>query len=242
MMFEQGDLPVRYPLPERDAGASSIFDPATLLLLAPATKPDVDEAATLLLLRPASDAAQHTGAATTVASRLLMPDEDAANGSRPTRPYRPLVFSRTQSGMREAQSPQRRLSLAARRLLLLIDGKRALADMPDEVCSLELPELLKELERQGMITLTSALDDTGEGDAGFVHPDLHLSRLKRALAGAFEAELGPQAIVLEARVQDCINLLVMRNVLREVISLVEVRRDAQAAERIAAIVEAHGPI
>ena len=41
--------------------------------------------------------------------------------------------------------------------------------------------------------------------------------------------------------QDCVNLIVLRNVLREVISLVAQRKDVAAADRIAGIVKRHGP-
>ena len=105
---------------------------------------------------------------------------------------------------------------------------------PDDV-----PTLLRELEAQGMITLTGMVDGDLTGDR--VHPDIKMAQVKRALAGVFEKELGPQASVLEARVQDCVNLLVLRNVLREVITLVGQRKDAEAADRIAAIVKKHGP-
>ena len=74
-----------------------------------------------------------------------------------------------------------------------------------------------------------------------MHPERKLSAIKASLAGVFERELGPEASVLEARVQDCVNLVVLRNVLREVIGLVGQRKDDAAADRIAALVKAHGP-
>ena len=67
-----------------------------------------------------------------------------------------------------------------------------------------------------------------------------LARVKRALAGAFIRELGPAASVLEARVQDCVNLVVLHNVLQEITALVAERKNAKAAERIRAIVRDHG--
>ena len=41
--------------------------------------------------------------------------------------------------------------------------------------------------------------------------------------------------------QDCVNLLILRSVLREVITLVAQRKDTDAADRIAAMVKKHGP-
>ena len=57
-----------------------------------------------------------------------------------------------------------------------------------------------------------------DGSANGVHPDIKMAQIKRSLSGVFEKELGQQASVLEARVQDCVNLLVLRSVLREVIT------------------------
>jgi hypothetical protein len=44
--------------------------------------------------------------------------------------------------------------------------------------------------------------------------------------------------VLEARLQDCVNMAVMRSVTREVIELVRSRKDAQAAGRVAQVAQA----
>ena len=150
-----------------------------------------------------------------------------------------MVFAKTIAGSEALRTSTRRLSLPARRLLMLLDGNRSLAQLPSIVRPDDVPTLLRELEAQGMITLTGMVDSDLAGDR--VHPDIKMAQVKRALAGVFEKELGTQASVLEARVQDCVNLLVLRNVLREVITLVGQRKDAEAADRIAAIVKKHGP-
>jgi hypothetical protein len=171
----------------------------------------------------------------------------AAAASQPPRQPQPdttvpdprMVFAKTEAGSEAVRTATRQLSLPARRLLMLLDGQRSLSQLPSIVRPDDVPTLLRELEAQGMITLTG-MNDSDES-ANRMHPDLKMAQIKRSLAGVFERELGQQASVLEARVQDCVNLLVLRSVLREVITLVGQRKNADAADRIAAIVKKHGP-
>jgi hypothetical protein len=163
----------------------------------------------------------------------------APSSSDTTEPDPRMVFAQTIAGTEAIRTPTQRLSMPARRLLMLLDGRRSLSQLPSVVRPDDVPTLLRELEAHGMITLTGmseAIDGVGR-----MHPDLKMAQVKRSLAGVFEKELGQQASVLEARVQDCVNLPVLRNVLREVITLVGQRKDADAADRIAAIVKKHGP-
>lgn len=156
-----------------------------------------------------------------------------------TRPDPRLVFAKTLAGNQAVRTPGQRVSLAARRLLMLFDGQRSLAQLPHIVRPDEVPTLLQELEAHGLITLAGRLSE--DLATASIHPDLKMAQIKRSLAGVFERELGDQASVLEARVQDCVNLVVLRNVLREVITLVAQRKDDAAADRIALIVKTHGP-
>jgi hypothetical protein len=150
-----------------------------------------------------------------------------------------LIFAKTELGVAAIRNRSQRVSLAARRLLMLFDGERPLAHLPNIVRPDDVQTLLKELEGLRMITLAGVWHD--DPAATTMHPERKLSAIKASLAGVFERELGPEASVLEARVQDCVNLVVLRNVLREVIGLVGQRKDDAAADRIAALVKAHGP-
>ncbi|MDO5056108.1 MAG: hypothetical protein Q4E06_02125 [Lautropia sp.] len=151
-----------------------------------------------------------------------------------------MVFSLTETGMQTLKHPKRFMSTPARRLLALLDGRRSLGEMPAIVRPADLPGALKELISRDMIALTGIARQEGE----YVDPqtELKLQAIKRTLAGAFEAELGPDASVLEARVQDCVNMQVLRNVLRELIDIVGVRKNAAAAGRIATKVRCLGPL
>ena len=150
-----------------------------------------------------------------------------------------LIYAKTELGTMAVRTRSQRISLAARRLLMLLDGERPLGQLPNVVRPDDGTTLLKELEAQGMVTLAGLWHDDPQANA--MHPERKLAELKRALSGVFEKELGPEASVLEARVQDCVNLVVLRNVLREVIGLVARRKDDAAADRVAAIVKSHGP-
>ena len=146
-----------------------------------------------------------------------------------------MVFSLTETGMQTVKNPRRIMSTPARRLLNLLDGRRSLGEMPAIVRPADLPEALKELISRDMIALTGIAPTDPQ-------TELKLQAIKRALHGAFEAELGPDASVLEARVQDCVNLHVLRHVLRELINLVGQRKNPAAAHRIATRVRRHGPL
>jgi hypothetical protein len=161
---------------------------------------------------------------------------DAAGGSMHPDPR--LVFAKTEAGTLAIRNRSQRVSIAARRLLMLFDGRRSLAQLPAIVPPHEMSTLLHELESQGLVTLAGLLADDRMSP---VHPEIRMAEIKRALAGVFRQELGPEASVLEARVQDCVNLVVLRNVLREVIARVAQRKGDAAADRIAAIVKQHGP-
>lgn len=149
-----------------------------------------------------------------------------------------LVFMPTPQGAAEAAVRQIRLSQPARRVLLLVDGRRPTAQLALVVRAGELPAAIRELENAGLITVAALLDELPPELAAGTHREL--AELKERLRGAFERELGPAAAVLEARVQDCVNLVVLRAVLRELIDQVEHRGGRPAAERILGIVRSVG--
>ena len=146
------------------------------------------------------------------------------------------IYRRTATGDKELEQPGRRISRAAHRALNLFDGTRPLRELPRIFDSQQLPALLRELLDANLIEQVGSDSPSGNDP----HPDTALARVKRALAGAFVRELGPSASVLEARVQDCVNLVVLHNVLQEITGLVAERKNPKAAERILAIVRDHG--
>ena len=142
-----------------------------------------------------------------------------------------LVYAKTAAGMSEIQHRGETLSVQARRLLLLIDGRRPLAALPATVRPGELPRLVEELLAAGLVALSGIVETLPRTDEP---RDPRLEDFKRRIDGAVLRELGPAGHVLEARLQDCVNMTVMRGVMREVIELVRARAGEAAAGRVAA--------
>jgi hypothetical protein len=141
-----------------------------------------------------------------------------------------LVYAKTAAGVSEVEHRSDTLAPAARRLLLLIDGRRPLAALPAAVRPGELPKLIEGLLEAGLIRLSGIVEELPEGNA---LRDPRLEDFKRRIEGAVSRELGPAGSVLEARLQDCVNMTVMRGVMREVIELVRTRAGDDAARRLA---------
>lgn len=145
-----------------------------------------------------------------------------------------LVYAKTDAGLEEVTQRSKPLSQAARRILIIIDGQRRLSDLPAFARPEELAAILNELESQRLIVLVGISEERSEEEklADQAREQHLLAQLKRVLGGAFERELGPAAAVLEARLEDCVNLDVMRKILREGIDLVIQRRGDIAAKDI----------
>jgi hypothetical protein len=149
-----------------------------------------------------------------------------------------LVYAKTAAGLSEATHRAEALSPGARRMLILIDGRRSLAQLPGHARPGELPRLVEELLAAGLIALSGIVEELPPGWNDVRDP--RLEDFKRRVRGAIERELGSAGRVLEARLQDCVNMTVMRSVMREVITLVRARAGEAPAERVAAIAQAAG--
>jgi hypothetical protein len=143
-----------------------------------------------------------------------------------------LVYSKTASGVGEIEHRSDTISVPARRVLVLIDGRRPLAALPAAVRPGELPKMIDELLAKGLIALSGIVDELPGGATDLRDP--RLEDFKRRIDGAVLNELGPSGVVLEARLQDCVNMTVLRSVLREVIELVRTRAGDAAAARVSA--------
>lgn len=154
-----------------------------------------------------------------------------------THPLDPrLIYARTPAGTAEVQTRELALAPPARRLLLLIDGRRPLAALPARVRAGEMPKLIEQLLSAGLIALSGIVDELPPGLSD--QRDPQLEHFKRSIRGSVERELGAAGRVLEARLQDCVNMTVMRSVMREVVELVRARKDPAAAERVALAAQA----
>jgi hypothetical protein len=146
-----------------------------------------------------------------------------------------LVYGKTAAGMSEVQHRAEALSAPARRLLVLIDGRRPLAALPAAVRPGELPRLIDELLGKRLIALSGIVEELPPASE---LRDPRLEDFKRRIDGAVTRELGAAGRVLEARLQDCVNMTVMRGVMREIVELVRARAGDAAAGRVADVAQA----
>lgn len=142
-----------------------------------------------------------------------------------------LVYVRTAAGNSAVSRHDEDLSVAARRLLVMVDGRRPLAALPAVVRAGELRALIESLLGDGLISLSGIVENLPPVVATDPR-DPRLEAFKRHVDGRVVQELGPAGSVLEARLQDCVNMTVMRSVLREVISRVRERAGDAAAARL----------
>ncbi len=149
-----------------------------------------------------------------------------------------LVFAKTESGAAEVAARAHKLSISERRILILLDGRRRLADLPPFARPGELAPIVDRLESCGLIALAGIAEDVAprEDDLRRQKERAVQARLLTALDGAFEREVGAAGLILEARLRDCVNLEVFRRVLREAIDTVERMRGREAAERLLVLV------
>ncbi|RPH41943.1 MAG: hypothetical protein EHM87_18290 [Burkholderiales bacterium] len=150
-----------------------------------------------------------------------------------------LVYSKTAAGVSEIEHRGSTLSPPARRVLVLVDGRRPLAALPAAVRPGELPKLIDELQAAGLIALSGIVEELPGGATDLRDP--RLEDFKRRIEGAVLRELGPAGMVLEARLQDCVNMTVLRGVMREIVEMVRIRAGDAAAARVSAAAQAaHG--
>jgi hypothetical protein len=145
-----------------------------------------------------------------------------------------LVYRKTVSGEQEILARSQGLSVGARRVMILIDGKRALSELPAFARQGDLPHLITELESKGLIALAGIADTPSpqELEQRRQQENHQLNSIKGKLQGRFEAVLGADGIVLDARIADCVSLDVFKRILREAITTLQGKGKDQAATEL----------
>lgn len=157
--------------------------------------------------------------------------------TQPTEAQR-LIYARTAAGEVEVAERRLPLSASARRLLILVDGRRAVALLSNFVRIGEFDSLAAELLAHGLIEATgiAELPDEAGRMARQLAEQATLQATKQRLARLFETELGTAGHVWDARVADCVNMEVLRRVLREGVDVVFYRNGEASARRVVAAV------
>jgi hypothetical protein len=149
-----------------------------------------------------------------------------------------LVFAKTDPGTLEVTERKLGLSQTARRVLILMDGQRRLSDLAGMARPGELVLVIEELQSKGLVRLSGIAEGPNIEDIRARDQQLMVvvSELKKALDGKFHAELGNTGHIFDERVKDCVNLDVMRRVLREAIDAVSFKNGDRAAQHIVSLV------
>lgn len=149
-----------------------------------------------------------------------------------------LVYAKTAAGVEEITARRQGLTSAARRILILIDGKRRLSDLPPFTRPGELDPAVDQLASLGLIALAGIADDPSPEEVRERQRREReaLVRLQQGLRGRFEQELGTAGLVLEARMRDCVSLDLLRVLLREAVDQVARLRGRESADRMLAVI------
>lgn len=141
-----------------------------------------------------------------------------------------LVYRKTEAGSAEIIGRTLELTPAERRLLILIDGTRSVADLRPFVRQGDLKEALARLITKGLIVNTNGLEvQTEEETANDRKALLHL---KAELNGLFTAVLGQRGVILDARVQDAVSLPILRNIVRQMLTEAKQRTDEETSRQM----------
>jgi hypothetical protein len=152
-----------------------------------------------------------------------------------------LVYSKTSKGVAEVAARSAALSLAARRILIMVDGKRTVGDLGVLLKPGEIDGVLTTLESQGFIVRSGGESSTRQGPStrGLDAPTsggpldvntvggefeernlLTLEEAKRRAVRELIDRLGPDGETMSVRIEQCRNADELRDRLREAERLV----------------------
>jgi hypothetical protein len=143
-----------------------------------------------------------------------------------------LVFTKTPKGVAEVAARGGALSLAARRVLIMIDGKRTVADLAPLLRPGEVDSVIGTLESMGFIqraggesapataapapaASAAPAAAASQAQAADAHSGLPLEELKRRAVRELSDRLGPEAEVMAMRIEQVRSNDELRERLRE---------------------------
>jgi hypothetical protein len=152
-----------------------------------------------------------------------------------------LVFAKTAKGIAEVNARSGVVPLAVRRVLIMIDGRRTVADLAPLAQPGEIGSVVEHLEAQGLVHLAPAGAPTslpGGAPQADASEDVSDDRLvasfeavKRRAVRELSDRLGPDAEVIAVRIEHCRGTEDLRQRLQEAERLVAgMLGDAQAQD------------
>ncbi|HXF46879.1 MAG TPA: hypothetical protein VNK91_12255 [Burkholderiaceae bacterium] len=157
-----------------------------------------------------------------------------------------LVYAKTPKGAAEVAARSGGLSLAARRVLIMVDGKRTVAELAPLARPGEIATILEALEAQGFVqpvnsaAVRAAVAEPAGVDSGDELADERLvatlEAVKRRAVRELSDRLGPDAEVMAVRIEQCRTPDELRQRLHEAERLVAgILGDAQGQEFLRAL-------
>jgi hypothetical protein len=155
-----------------------------------------------------------------------------------------LVYTKTALGAAEIGTRSGTVPLATRRVLILIDGRRTLAELVPLVPGTDVGSIVQQLEAQGLVQLAgrlSAFAPAATSPAGIEEPaedrtGANFEALKRRALRDLTARLGADAEVMGARIEQARTIDDLRQRLHEAERLVAaLLGDAQSQDFLRAL-------
>lgn len=155
-----------------------------------------------------------------------------------------LIFAKTAKGLAEITARSGTVSMGARRVLIMVDGKRTVADLAPLARPGEIGAILEQLEAQGLVQIAQgAPAPTQAGTQADAHDDLAEDRLvasfeaiKRRAVRDLSDRLGPDSEVIAMRIEQCRTTEDLRQRLHEAERLVAgLLGDAKAQDFLRAL-------
>jgi hypothetical protein len=140
-----------------------------------------------------------------------------------------LVYAKTAKGAAEVASRSGAVPLAARRVLIMIDGKRPIAELAPLARTGEISTIVEQLEAQGLVQPVQA---SAQGTASiWAQPEASDEFAEDRVSGGFDAvkrraireladRLGADAEVMASRIDQCRSTEELRQSLHEAERLV----------------------
>ncbi|MCS7101342.1 MAG: hypothetical protein NZL99_06535 [Burkholderiaceae bacterium] len=157
------------------------------------------------------------------------------------------VYAKTPKGVAEVAARSGALSLSARRVLIMIDGRRSVADLAALARPGEIAQIIETLESQGFVQRVGASAptpapaepppaDAGGDDMAEERLAASLEAIKRRTVRELSDRLGPDAEVMAVRIEQCRTPEELRQRLQEAERLVAgILGAAQAQEFLRAL-------